>query len=249
MLELREKRLFLKSLTLDGIGEFYLENTARAIPGPSLAPVPENKTGSGGARENLFQLREQVLQCKKCAELASTRRKVVFGSGNSRAEIMFVGEAPGHDEDLAGLPFVGEAGKLLTKIIAAIGFTREQVFIANVLKCRPPGNRQPRPEEILNCHDYLMKQIEWIRPRILCALGAFAAQTLLKTGEMISRMRGRVFDLPVVFRSEPSRRVRVICTYHPAYLLRNPDDKRKVWDDMKMLLKELEGLRSREPRD
>ncbi len=144
---------------------------------------------------------------------------------------MFVGEAPGHEEDLQGLPFVGAAGQLLTKIIESIGLTREDVFIANVLKCRPPGNRQPKPEEIINCEPYLRKQIELIGPRVICALGTFAAQALLRKGESISKLRGNFFDF--------APGIKLIPTFHPAYLLRNPADKRLVWEDMKKIRREL----------
>ncbi len=225
-----EAGLFYRFLKEEGIGEVYLERAA----GPNPPPVPATgENAAGGAREELVKLREQTLACVRCAELAAARKSVVFGAGNVKAALMFVGEAPGMDEDLQGLPFVGKAGQLLTKIIESIGLERKQVFIANVLKCRPPGNRQPRPEEILNCEPYLISQIETIRPRVLCALGTFAAQTLLKTGENISRLRGRFFDY---------RGSRLICTFHPAYLLRNPEEKKKVWEDMKRIRKELEAL-------
>jgi DNA polymerase len=224
-----EAGLFYRFLREEAIGEVYLEKgTGFKAPAPESREVAE-----AGVREELVKLREQTLACDRCAELAAGRKSVVFGSGNVKAALMFVGEAPGMDEDLQGLPFVGKAGQLLTKIIESIGLERKQVFIANVLKCRPPGNRQPRPEEILNCEPYLISQIEKIRPKVLCALGTFAAQTLLKTGENISRLRGRFFDY---------RGSRLICTFHPAYLLRNPEEKRKVWEDMKRIRKELDDL-------
>ena len=216
--------LFLKTLQEDGIEEIYL---------PPVQKIPPAETGAGTSKEKLLALRERVLQCTLCGELAATRKSVVFGAGNVKAKLLFIGEAPGRDEDLQGLPFVGRAGQLLTKIIESIGLTRREVFIANVLKCRPPGNRQPQPEEILNCEPYLKKQIEWIHPKIICALGTFAAQTLLKTGSPISQLRGRFHDY---------QGIQVICTFHPAYLLRNPGEKRKVWDDMKTIKKELEAV-------
>jgi DNA polymerase len=225
---------FRRYLKEEGIQEIYAERvagsartekTAAAEPTAQLPYDP-------GPRAELLKLREKVLQCTLCQELASTRKSVVFGAGIAKAELMFVGEAPGHEEDVQGLPFVGPAGQLLTKIIASIGLDRRQVFIANVLKCRPPGNRQPQPDEILNCEPYLKKQIELIRPKIICALGTFAAQTLLKTGESISRMRGRFYDY---------QGAKLICTFHPAYLLRNPEEKRKVWEDMKMIQNELQA--------
>lgn len=228
----KEGALYLQFLRASGVEHIY--STA-----PSPAPLSDGERGkvkgkpliSESPKDQLLKLREIVLQCTLCQELAETRKSVVFGAGNVKANLMFVGEAPGHDEDLQGLPFVGRAGQLLTKIIESIGLTRQQVFIANVLKCRPPGNRQPRPDEILNCEPYLKKQIEWIHPKIICALGTFAAQTLLKTGSAISHLRGRFYEY---------QGSKVLCTYHPAYLLRNPGEKRKVWEDMKMIKKELE---------
>ena len=176
-------------------------------------------------------LRETVLGCTRCAELAETRKNVVFGAGNANAKLVFVGEAPGHDEDLQGLPFVGPAGQLLTKIIESIGLKRDEVFICNVLKCRPPNNRSPLPYEIANCEPYLLKQLDLIKSQVICALGTFAAQTLLKTSLPISNLRGRFHDF---------HGIKLMCTFHPAYLLRNPWDKRKVWDDMKMIRAELD---------
>ena len=230
-------RHFLKALQEDGIKEIYLAHKFET-PDPTLPLKSEEGQGWGKlanetSKAKLLTLREKVLQCTLCEELATTRKSVVFGAGNVKAKLMFVGEAPGHDEDVQGLPFVGRAGQLLTKIIESIGLTRRDVFIANVLKCRPPGNRQPRPEEILNCEPYLKKQIEWMHPHTLCALGAFAAQTLLKTGSPISQLRGRFYEY---------QGIKVLCTFHPAYLLRNPSEKRKVWDDMKMIKKELETV-------
>jgi len=156
----------------------------------------------------------------------------VFGSGSPKAKLMFVGEAPGMDEDLQGLPFVGRAGKLLTKIIESIGLKRSDVYIANILKCRPPNNRNPLPTEILACENYLIKQIDIIKPVVICALGKFAAQTLLRRQEAISKLRGRFFEY---------RNAKLIPTFHPAYLLRNPNDKRLVWEDMKKIRRELRG--------
>lgn len=233
--------VFVDVLREEGVEEVFAYSSAKAIPvaaatlsgSESETVVPENTPGQEwGLKERLMKYREMVLHCQKCAELARTRKTVVFGSGNVKARLMFVGEAPGHDEDVQGLPFVGKAGQLLTKIIESIGLERKQVFIANVLKCRPPGNRQPQPDEILNCEPYLIHQIECIQPVIICALGTFAAQTLLKRGENISRLRGRFYDY---------HGAKVLCTYHPAYLLRNPEDKRKVWEDMKMIKRELES--------
>jgi len=178
---------------------------------------------------SLESLEKEVISCLRC-DLHRTRTKAVFGAGNPGAKLMFVGEAPGRDEDLRGAPFVGRAGQLLTKIIESIGLRRKDVYIANVLKCRPPNNRNPFPAEILACENYLLKQIELIKPRVICALGKFAAQSLLATNEPISRLRGRFHDY---------RGTKLVPTYHPAYLLRNPGDKRLVWEDMKKIRKYL----------
>jgi len=174
-------------------------------------------------------LKRSVGQCKKC-KLHKTRHNVVFGAGNTKAALMFIGEAPGHDEDLQGLPFVGRAGQLLTKIIEAMGLKREDVYIANVLKCRPPDNRAPLPEEIAACEDNLKQQVNMIKPKVICTLGKFASQTLLKTETPISALRGN-------FQSYNG--VKVMPTFHPAYLLRNPGEKKVVWEDMKKICKNL----------
>jgi uracil-DNA glycosylase len=191
----------------------------------------------------LKEVRAELGDCKRC-KLHRTRRTLVFGEGNEKATLMFVGEGPGYDEDVQGRPFVGKAGQLLTKIIESIQLRREEVYIANIVKCRPPQNRNPEPDEISACRPFLLKQIGAIRPRIICALGTFAAQSLLQTGEKITSLRGRLFDLDGI---------RVIPTYHPAFLLRNPERKKEVWEDMKQIaawLKELatcqsEGINNR----
>ena len=162
--------------------------------------------------------------CRRCKLCTMGRSQIVFGIGNPRARLMFVGEAPGEEEDKRGEPFVGRAGQLLTKIIEAIGLTREQVYIANVIKCRPPGNRNPEADEVEQCEPYLFRQIDVIKPRVIVPLGKFAAQSLLKTMDPITRLRGRQFDY---------RGAVLIPTFHPAYLLRNPSAKREVWEDMK----------------
>ena len=172
-------------------------------------------------------LNAEIKPCTKCAELTRCRTQTVFGIGSPMAELCFVGEAPGADEDKQGEPFVGAAGQLLSKIIIACGMKREDVYICNVLKCRPPGNRTPLPEEQTNCRPFLEKQIEIIRPKFLCALGAVAAQWLTGTTSSIGKLRGRLHQ----YRGTP-----VLCTYHPAYLLRNPAAKKDVWDDMKFLM-------------
>jgi uracil-DNA glycosylase len=172
----------------------------------------------------LVSVREDLGDCTRCKLHGQGRRQIVFGVGNPDARLMFVGEAPGAEEDMQGIPFIGRAGQLLTKIIEAIGLTRDDVYIANVIKCRPPGNRNPEPDEVETCRPFLFAQIDAIRPKVIVALGKFAAQTLLETDEPISRLRGREFDY---------RAARLIPTFHPAYLLRNPSSKRDVWEDMK----------------
>ena len=162
--------------------------------------------------------------CVRCKLCGLGRRQVVFGVGHPKARLMFVGEAPGEDEDRQGEPFVGRAGQLLTKIIEAISLTRDQVYIANVIKCRPPGNRNPEPDEVAACEPFLFQQIAIVQPRVIVALGKFAAQCLLRTAEPITRLRGREFEY---------RGATLIPTFHPAYLLRNPPAKREVWEDMK----------------
>lgn len=179
--------------------------------------------------ETLESIRKDLGDCRRCG-LCDGRRNIVFGEGNHSAKLVFVGEGPGYEEDQRGRPFVGAAGKLLTKIIQAIKLTREQVYICNIIKCRPPKNRNPLPDEILACSPFLQRQIAVLKPDFICALGTFAAQTLLKTKEPISKLRGNFHKYSGI---------RVLPTYHPAYLLRNPDKKRDVWEDMKMLMDEM----------
>jgi DNA polymerase len=180
----------------------------------------------------LTEIRADIGDCTRCKLCRLGRTQIVFGVGNPRAELMFVGEAPGQDEDLQGEPFVGRAGQLLTKIIEAIGLSRADVYIANVIKCRPPQNRNPEPDEVATCEPFLFRQIDAIKPRVIVALGTFAAQCLLKTTDPISRMRGRVF---------PYRGAQLIPTFHPAFLLRSPDRKRDVWEVMKKVRALLHG--------
>ncbi len=169
--------------------------------------------------------------CQLCG-LGKTRHNLVFGAGNAQAKVVFVGEAPGADEDEQGMPFVGRAGQLLTKIIEAMGLSRKDVYICNILKCRPPQNRNPLPEEITACEPFLKQQLKSISPRIICALGTFAAKTLLKTEVPISVLRGR-------FHSYEG--IKLMPTYHPAYLLRNPSAKKIVWEDVQLIMKELQN--------
>ena len=181
-----------------------------------------------GAAE-LARLEASVRNCQAC-RLHEGRRQVVFGTGNPDADLVFVGEAPGRDEDLQGEPFVGRAGQLLTRIIQAIGLRREDVYILNVIKCRPPQNRNPLPDEVAACRPLIDRQLACLKPRVICALGTFAAQALLRSDERISRLRGRF---------HPMGDILVRPTFHPAYLLRNPQEKRKVWEDMQDIQREL----------
>jgi len=217
---IEEVRNLLTALSGQGVDGFDCRgDTVRLVEG----------WGSRPARaETLADIRADLGDCQRC-RLAAARMHIVFGSGNPHARLLFVGEGPGHDEDRQGEPFVGAAGQLLTKIIAAIGLTRAQVYICNIIKCRPPGNRNPQNDEIETCVPFLYRQIAAIRPRFVCALGKFAAQTLLNTEAPISKLRGRFHDLGGI---------RVLPTYHPAYLLRNPEEKRAVWEDMKLLMGE-----------
>jgi uracil-DNA glycosylase family 4 len=176
--------------------------------------------------EALAAIRADIGDCTRCKLHTLGRRQVVFGVGNPSADLMFVGEAPGADEDVQGEPFVGRAGQLLTKIIEAIGLSRSDVYIANVIKCRPPQNRNPEQDEVDTCEPFLFRQIDVIQPKVIVALGTFAARALLRTVDPISRLRGRVFEY---------RGAKLIPTFHPAYLLRNPSSKREVWDDMKLV--------------
>ena len=177
--------------------------------------------------EVLATIRGEIGECTRCKLHTQGRTQIVFGVGNPDADLMFVGEAPGADEDIQGVPFVGRAGQLLTKMIEAMGFARDDVYIANVLKCRPPGNRNPEPDEIATCEPFLFQQLASVTPQVVIALGAFAARTLLKTDAPISRLRGRVFDY---------RGAKLIPTFHPSFLLRSPGYKREAWEDLKLAL-------------
>jgi DNA polymerase len=178
----------------------------------------------------LAQLAKTVAACTRCAELAKTRTQTVFGVGHSQARLVFLGEAPGADEDRQGEPFVGKAGQLLNRILAACTLRREDVYILNILKCRPPGNRNPLPVEAAACREYLDRQLAIIQPEFICCLGSVAVQNLMDTKETIGRLRGRVHDY---------QGIKVVCTYHPAYLLRNESAKRPTWEDMQLLMAEM----------
>ena len=194
-----------------------------SAPAPASAPLTFSKT----AADALVAVRTEIGDCTRCKLHAQGRKQIVFGVGNPEADLMFVGEAPGADEDAQGIPFVGRAGQLLTKIIEAIGLKREDVYIANVIKCRPPGNRNPEQDEVDTCEPFLFQQIDIIKPKAIVALGTFAARALLRTLDPISRLRGRVYDY---------RGAKLVPTFHPAYLLRNPASKREVWEDMKVVM-------------
>jgi uracil-DNA glycosylase family 4 len=193
----------------------------------AIEPVIVPVTIARSAREALADIRGDIGECTRCKLHTLGRQQIVFGTGSMSAELMFVGEAPGADEDVQGVPFVGRAGQLLTKMIEAMGLRRDDVYIANVLKCRPPGNRNPEPDEIQTCQPFLFRQLASIQPRVVIALGAFAARTLLETQEPISRLRGRVFDF---------RGAKLIPTFHPSFLLRSPGNKREAWEDLKTAL-------------
>lgn len=195
-----------------------------AIHGHAEA-IPVTLARSGA--EALAAIREDLGECTRCKLHTLGRKQIVFGVGSLTADLMFVGEAPGADEDAQGVPFVGRAGQLLTKMIEAMGLTRDDVYIANVLKCRPPGNRNPEPDEIETCEPFLFRQLASIDPKVVIALGAFAARTLLKTQDPISRLRGRVYEY---------RGAKLIPTFHPSFLLRSPGYKREAWEDLKKAL-------------
>ncbi len=204
-----------------GVTDLFLDRSA-AAPSASVSP---------GSMPDLPSLANFLEGCPRC-KLSKSRTHIVFGQGNPRADLMFVGEAPGRDEDEQGLAFVGRAGQLLTKIIEAMGRKRDDVFIANVLKCRPPGNRNPEPDEVASCMPFLEEQIRLIAPKAIVTLGTFAAQAVLETDEPIGRLRGR-------WRT--ARGTRIMPTFHPAFLLRSPERKKDVWEDMKLVRDYLAG--------
>ena len=207
------------------------------VAGVSRDPAWRDKSEKGVAPSRpliaLAEIRADIGDCTRCKLHTLGRRQVVFGVGSPTADLMFVGEAPGADEDVKGEPFVGRAGQLLTKIIEAIGLRRDEVYIANVIKCRPPGNRNPEPDEVEQCEPFLFRQIDTIKPKVIVALGKFAAQSLLRTTDPITRLRGREYKY---------RDAILMPTYHPAYLLRTPSAKREVWEDMKRVREILKGV-------
>ncbi len=206
-------------------------NMPRKSPVATAISVDHADSGEPVSRAATLEiLQSEVAGCTRCDELVSTRTQTVFGVGDPHARLCFMGEAPGAEEDRTGEPFVGRAGQLLTKIIEACTLSRDEVYILNVLKCRPPANRNPAPTESANCKQYLRRQLELIRPEFICCLGAVAAQNLLETTETIGRLRGQVHQY---------HGINVVCTYHPAYLLRNPAAKKDCWEDMQMLMEKM----------
>lgn len=241
-------RSYLEDLQETGIEELPLQTTSPrsavlqesplATANPDCTSQSSSLPGAGHPadipvvtpeieKETLAAIRTDLGDCRRC-KLSKARKNIVFGSGSPTARVLFVGEAPGQDEDLQGEPFVGEAGQLLTKMIAAMGFTRQEVYICNVLKCRPPGNRNPEPDEIASCSPFLLRQVQAIAPQVIIALGTFAAQTLLGSREPISRLRGKFHnyhDIPLM------------PTFHPSFLLRSPEKKREAWADLQQVMK------------
>jgi DNA polymerase len=226
-----DKQTFIQTiLEIDNSLRFLAANGYRgfACNGHSLEKLEKWGKKRESFPETLASIHADLGDCQRC-KLARERNHIVFGDGNPKAKLVFIGEGPGFEEDRKGQPFVGAAGQLLTRIIDAIKLSRDLVYICNIIKCRPPGNRNPEPDEIKTCFPFLERQISTIQPDYIIALGTFAAQTLLGTATPISRLRGRFHDY---------KGIKVVPTYHPAYLLRNPDKKRDVWEDMKMLMKE-----------
>ncbi|KAF0221534.1 MAG: DNA polymerase [Geobacteraceae bacterium] len=218
-------RVYLEELQETGVDALPFVQPASA---PSRATGKAEEGSASPVRgETLDDVRRELEECGRC-QLGNTRTNLVFGVGNPAARLAFVGEAPGRDEDLQGEPFVGEAGQLLSKIINAMGFERSDVYICNVLKCRPPGNRNPQPDEIEKCHPFLLRQLKAIAPEVIVCLGTFAAQTLLQTKAPISKLRGSFHD----YHGIP-----LMPTFHPAFLLRNPAMKREVWEDMQQVMR------------
>ena len=228
---LGQEKSLLEDLSLSGTHEIPVIPRAEALP---RCELPPSGGGQGAAvlcqRESLEEILTDLGDCRRCP-LCEGRKNIVFGVGNPQARLVLVGEAPGREEDEKGEPFVGEAGRLLDRILRAMGLGRDQVYICNVEKCRPPGNRDPRPEEIEACEPFLIRQLASIRPSVIVALGKFAAQTLLRDQTPITRLRGTWKD----YHGIP-----LMPTYHPAYLLRNPSGKQEVWEDMKQVLKRLQ---------
>jgi DNA polymerase len=242
--QLTEHLKFAAELGVEGVSRdpaWRTRDDAGVRPRSDLGQTPSTQdltttapmTFSKNATDALAAIRVDIGEdCSRCKLHTLGRKQIVFGVGNPNADLMFVGEAPGADEDEQGIPFVGRAGQLLTKIIEAINLKRDDVYIANIIKCRPPQNRNPEPDEVASCEPFLFRQVDVIKPKVIVALGKYAAQTLLRSEAPISRLRGQVFDY---------RGAKLIPTFHPAYLLRNPSSKREVWEDMKLVRSLLAG--------
>ena len=233
--QLAEHLRFFKELGVAGASADPRWRSRQAAATDAASPATGDEASvltAGPADGSLEEIRADIGDCVRCKLHALGRTQIVFGVGNPQADLMFVGEAPGHDEDIQGIPFVGRAGQLLTKIIEAIELKREDVYIANVIKCRPPENRNPEPDEVDTCEPFLFRQVQLIKPKVIVALGTFAARTLLRSMETISKMRGRVFRYG---------EAQLIPTFHPAFLLRSPERKRDVWEDMKKVRALLRG--------
>jgi len=231
--QVTEHLRFAKELGVTGVSRDPAWRTrtgdgSRSEPDPTPVPLEAIPVAlHANQADALAAVRADIGDCTRCKLHRLGRRQIVFGVGSPEADLMFVGEAPGADEDIQGIPFVGRAGQLLTDIIEkGLQIPRKDVYIANVIKCRPPGNRNPEPDEVATCEPFLFQQIDIIKPKVIVALGKFGAQTLLRTLDPISRLRGRVYDY---------RGAKLIPTFHPAYLLRNPSSKREVWEDMKLV--------------
>lgn len=223
--DLREYLLYLQDSGVETLPFNSTPDGMIGIPEKEGPPMNRKKHKT----EKLLRLREKIGDCKRC-KLWKHRKNLVFGTGNPCTRLLFIGEAPGEEEDLQGKPFVGKAGELLTKMIEAMGLSREEVYITNVVKCRPPGNRNPEEDEIRTCHPFLYEQIRIISPEIICTLGSIASKTLLSTKSRITELRGQLYE---------HEGLRIVPTFHPAYLLRNPQAKRPAWKDLQIIMKEL----------
>ncbi|MCK4907546.1 MAG: uracil-DNA glycosylase [Spirochaetes bacterium] len=226
MISQNNKKAFLEIIT--DFRSMLLQNNKHDIS----RKIKSEQTNNNNSQSKLMSLEKEAEMCRKC-EIAKARKNMVFGAGNPEADLMLIGEAPGYYEDIQGKPFVGKAGQLLNKMFEAINFKRSSLYIANTLKCRPPDNRNPQPTEIENCIHFLEKQIEIIKPKMICTLGKYAAQTILRTDESISRLRGKLLS----YNGIP-----VIPIYHPSYLLRNPSAKKETWGDLKVIRKKIDEL-------
>ena len=205
-------------------------DTTELVEDYSSSSMPKSKASTSDPASALRLIREDIGDCTRCRLHKQGRKQIVFGVGNPKAELMFIGEAPGADEDEKGEPFVGRAGQLLTNMIKAMGLSREEVYIANIIKCRPPGNRTPERDECETCSPFLFRQIEVVKPKVIVALGAVAAKTLLAVNASMGELRGRWYDF---------RNTKLAVTYHPAFLLRDPRQKKETWKDLQMVMKEL----------